>query len=59
VGDTMYGADPTLAAKFELERQWLHAVKLSFEHPITKEVVSFESPYSHDLATALEKARNY
>ena len=59
VGDSMYGADPTLAAKFQLERQWLHAVRLSFEHPITQEVVSFESPYSPDLAAALEKARNY
>jgi 23S rRNA pseudouridine1911/1915/1917 synthase len=58
VGDTMYGADPTLAAKLHLDRQWLHAVKLSFEHPITGEQVFFESSYPADLANALESLRN-
>jgi 23S rRNA pseudouridine1911/1915/1917 synthase len=58
VGDTMYGADPTLAAKLHLNRQWLHAVKLSFEHPITGEQVFFESSYPADLADALESLRN-
>ena len=33
VGDLTYGADPTLAKRVGLERQWLHAVKLGFEHP--------------------------
>ena len=33
VGDPMYGADPVLAAKLGLERQWLHAVRLGFVHP--------------------------
>ena len=33
VGDLTYGADPTLAKRFGLERQWLHAVRLGFEHP--------------------------
>jgi 23S rRNA pseudouridine1911/1915/1917 synthase len=59
VGDSMYGADPTLATKFQIERQWLHAVKLSFAHPISQELVSFSSPYSADLNKALELARNY
>ena len=59
IGDTMYGADPTLAARFGIDRQWLHAVKLSFEHPITGEEVTFESPYSPDLEAVLEKVRNY
>lgn len=58
VGDTMYGADPTLASKLRLERQWLHAVKLSFEHPISGEQVHFESAYPVDLANALESLRN-
>ena len=58
VGDTMYGADPTLASKLRLERQWLHAVKLSFEHPISGEQVYFESAYPVDLANALESLRN-
>ncbi len=59
VGDSMYGGDPTLATKFGIDRQWLHAVKLSFDHPITGEPVSFESPYSPDLVASLEAARNY
>jgi 23S rRNA pseudouridine1911/1915/1917 synthase len=58
VGDTMYGADPTLAAKLKLGRQWLHAVKLSFEHPISGERVTFESEYPADLKFALECLQN-
>lgn len=58
VGDTMYGADPTLAAKLKLDRQWLHAMKLSFEHPVTGELVAFESSYPADLSAALESLRN-
>ncbi len=33
VGDITYGADPTLAARLGLERQWLHACRLGFVHP--------------------------
>ena len=54
LGDTMYGADPTLASRMNLDRQWLHAVRLSFMHPTTGEQVSFESPHSADLVQALE-----
>jgi 23S rRNA pseudouridine1911/1915/1917 synthase len=54
LGDTMYGADPTLANRMNLDRQWLHAVRLSFMHPTTGEQVSFESPHSADLVQALE-----
>ena len=57
VGDLTYGADPTLAARVGLERQWLHAVRLGFEHPGTGEQVEFESPYPEDLAHALEVIR--
>ncbi len=55
VGDLAYGADPTLAERAGLERQWLHAVRLSFVHPVTGAEVSFESSYPGDLASALEK----
>ncbi|RFU36892.1 RluA family pseudouridine synthase [Actinomadura logoneensis] len=54
VGDMAYGADPTLAARLGLKRQWLHAVRLGFEHPAHGEWVEFESPYPDDLARALE-----
>ncbi|TDB84718.1 RluA family pseudouridine synthase [Actinomadura sp. KC216] len=57
VGDLLYGADPTLAARLGLRRQWLHAVRLGFEHPATGEYVRFESPYPDDLAAALESVQ--
>jgi 23S rRNA pseudouridine1911/1915/1917 synthase len=53
VGDLTYGADPTLAARLGLTRQWLHAMSLGFEHPDTGEWVSFSSEYPTDLARAL------
>ncbi len=57
LGDTMYGADPTLASRMQIERQWLHAMRLSFEHPVTGEPISFESHYSDDLAQTLERLK--
>jgi len=57
VGDTMYGADPTLALKLALERQWLHAVELSFVHPTSGEIVKFNSEYTPDLVRVLEALR--
>ena len=55
VGDVTYGADPTLSRKLQLERQWLHAVRLSFAHPADGAWVSFESPYAPDLQRALDR----
>lgn len=57
VGDTMYGADPKLAAKLSLDRQWLHAVRLSFEHPTKGVQVEFESEYTPELVHAIEVLR--
>ena len=54
VGDLTYGADPTLAARLGLSRQWLHARRLGFEHPDTGEWVEFTSPYPADLQRALD-----
>jgi 23S rRNA pseudouridine1911/1915/1917 synthase len=56
-GDLTYGADPTLAARLGLTRQWLHAKELSFVHPGTDEVVRFVSEYPQDLAHALSVLR--
>ena len=58
VGDITYGADPTLARRVGLERQWLHAVRLGFEHPESGEQVEYESSYPDDLARALEVVRD-
>ncbi|WP_206056550.1 RluA family pseudouridine synthase [Nocardioides sp. GY 10113] len=57
-GDLTYGADPVLARRLGLTRQWLHAVKLGFEHPDTGEYVEFESPYPDDLQHALDVVRD-
>ncbi len=57
VGDPTYGADPVLAARLGLERQWLHAVELAFLHPTTGDQVHFTSGYPEDLAAALRLVR--
>jgi len=52
-GDPIYGAKGDLG----LDRQFLHAHELGFEHPLTGERLSFESPLPPDLADALGRAR--
>ncbi len=54
VGDLMYGADPRLAERTGLTRQWLHAMRLGFDHPVTGQPVLCTSEYPADLARALE-----
>ncbi len=56
-GDLTYGADPVLAARLGLTRQWLHARQLEFTHPGTGERVSYDSDYPEDLASALAAIR--
>jgi 23S rRNA pseudouridine1911/1915/1917 synthase len=58
VGDLTYGADPRLAARVGLTRQWLHAVRLGFEHPDSGEYVEYESGYPADLQDALDALRD-
>jgi len=53
VGDLAYGADPTLAARAGLQRQWLHAMRLAFDHPSTGERLELSSAYPADLDGAL------
>ncbi len=57
VGDLTYGADPVLARRLGLARQWLHAVRLAFDHPASGERVTFSSPYPGDLTAALQILR--
>nr|WP_297422670.1 RluA family pseudouridine synthase [uncultured Actinotalea sp.] len=52
VGDVTYGADPTMAARLGLSRQWLHAMRLAFAHPTTGERLELTSTYPEDLAHA-------
>ena len=57
VGDLTYGADPVLARRFDLARQWLHARELGFEHPADGRWVSFASDYPDDLQHVLDSLR--
>ncbi|MDR0436645.1 MAG: RluA family pseudouridine synthase [Propionibacteriaceae bacterium] len=57
VGDPLYGADPVLASRLGLERQWLHAAQLGFRHPETGDWIEFDSAPATDLQTALDTAR--
>jgi 23S rRNA pseudouridine1911/1915/1917 synthase len=58
VGDLSYGADPTLAERLGLSRQWLHSARLGFSHPADGRWVEFTSPYPDDLARALALVRD-
>jgi 23S rRNA pseudouridine1911/1915/1917 synthase len=51
-GDPEYGRSGVLG----LERQFLHAEHLAFEHPVTGEAVDVRSPLPADLAAALRQA---
>jgi 23S rRNA pseudouridine1911/1915/1917 synthase len=53
VGDTTYGGEP----KYGLTRQFLHAHRLGFAHPLSGERMSFTSELPPDLAEALAAAR--
>ena len=58
VGDPMYGCDPSLAAKLALNRQWLHATSLTFDHPSTGKPMTVKSSYPDDLQHALDMLRS-
>jgi len=52
LGDPEYGTAGTLG----LERQFLHATRLAFDHPVTGQRVEVHSPLAPDLQSALERA---
>jgi len=51
-GDPQYGT----AGEYGLQRQFLHAARLSFVHPVTAEAVDVSAPLPSDLAAALARA---
>ena len=51
-GDREYGVGGALG----LKRQFLHAARLAFDHPITGERIDVRSPLPQDLSAALERA---
>jgi 23S rRNA pseudouridine1911/1915/1917 synthase len=52
-GDPVYGRPRELG----LERQFLHAARLAFAHPMTGERIDVESPLPAELSAALARAR--
>ncbi len=52
-GDPLYGT----AGRFGLVRQFLHAERLAFAHPVTGGPIDVRSPLPEDLRAALERAR--
>jgi pseudouridine synthase, rluA family len=57
-GDPLYGSDPALARRLGIDRQWLHATRLAFEHPVEGSHVEFESELPRDLEHALNELRS-
>jgi 23S rRNA pseudouridine1911/1915/1917 synthase len=51
-GDPQYG----VRGRFGLDRQFLHAARLAFPHPVTGEEVDVTSPLPADLVVALAVA---
>jgi 23S rRNA pseudouridine1911/1915/1917 synthase len=51
-GDPTYG----VAGVLGLERQFLHAARIAFEHPMTGEPIDVSSPLPEDLRSALARA---
>jgi 23S rRNA pseudouridine1911/1915/1917 synthase len=51
-GDPVYG----VAGRYGLDRQFLHAQRLAFVHPVTGEQLDVRSPLPEDLRAGLERA---
>lgn len=52
-GDPVYG----VPGRYGLERQFLHAARLAFDHPVTHQRIDVRSELPEDLRAALERAR--
>jgi 23S rRNA pseudouridine1911/1915/1917 synthase len=60
VGDKMYGNEKInqiFSEHFNLHRQFLHAYKISFLHPVSQKKIDLEAGLSEDLTTVLEKLK--
>ena len=58
VGDSMYGGQAVAIGDWRLERQALHAWRISFVHPGTLERMTLEAPLPADMVRLLEVLRN-
>ena len=59
IADQVYGSQfsSKMAKNIGLERQFLHAAKLEFTHPVTEELMEFEDPLPQDLSESIERLR--
>jgi 23S rRNA pseudouridine1911/1915/1917 synthase len=57
LGDGAYGGGGDHARRLGLTRPFLHAFRLSFDHPVTGQRVEVEEPLPEDLERALDMAR--
>jgi len=57
LGDRAYGGGGDDARRLGLERPFLHAARLAFQHPIGSERIELEEPLPSDLQEALVRAR--
>ena len=58
LGDRRYGGGGDDARELGLERPFLHAWRIVFDHPITGERIELQDPLPPDLQRALERARS-
>lgn len=58
LGDRRYGGGGDDARELGLERPFLHAWRITFDHPITGERIELQDPLPPDLQRALERARS-
>jgi 23S rRNA pseudouridine1911/1915/1917 synthase len=52
VGDRVYGRPGPPGV--DPQRVWLHAAHLGFDHPVTRQAISFDSPLPEDLQASLD-----
>jgi 23S rRNA pseudouridine1911/1915/1917 synthase len=57
VGDEAYGRDPAVARRLGVGRPFLHAYRLSFDHPVAGNRLEFERELPPELADALTRLR--
>lgn len=57
IGDRSYGGGGDVARRLGLDRPFLHAQKLEFDHPMTGRHVVVEEPMPEDLQEALRRIR--
>lgn len=56
VGDSVYGGTVAVAEALGVQRMWLHATRLAFDHPLLEAQVDVVAPVPPELAAALALA---